>query len=59
MRHKILRLIAVILLGAFVFAKANPMDPTVIKINAFLGRKQELILTGMTDTGENLPTDLT
>jgi len=45
MKHKILRIIVVILLGLFVFAKANPTNPTVLKVNSFLGRKQELILT--------------
>ena len=59
MKHKILWLIVVILLGLFVFAKANPTSPVVIKVNSFLGRKQELILTWATDTGESLPTDLT
>lgn len=59
MKHKILRLIVVILLGLFVFAKANPDNPTVIKVNSLLGRKQDLILTWVTDTGETLPTDLT
>lgn len=59
MKHKILRIIVVVLLGLFVFAKANPTNPTVTKVNSFFGRKQELILTWATDTGESLPTDLT
>ena len=59
MKHKILWLIVVILLGLFVFAKANQTNPTVMKINSFLWRKQELILTWVTDTGETLATDLT
>ncbi|MEI8091211.1 MAG: hypothetical protein WCG98_02990 [bacterium] len=46
-------------MGVFIFAKANPTNSTVMHINSFLGWHQEVLLTGMTDTGETLPTDLT
>ena len=59
MKHKILRLIAVLILGLFVFVKGNPTDPMSIKINTFFGREQTALLTGTTDVPENLPTDLT
>lgn len=59
MRFKLLWIPLVIILGLYVFAKANPMNPTVMQVNEFFGRNQQLLLTGMTDTGETntLPED--
>jgi len=59
MKHKILRLIAVLILGLFVFVKGNPTDPMSIKINSFFGREQTTLLSGATDVSEKLPSDIT
>lgn len=59
MKHKILRLIAVLILGLFVFVKANPTDQLSTKINTFFGREQTTLLSWVTDVPENLPTDVT
>lgn len=59
MKHKVIWIIAIILLGGYFFAKANPDNTLVVKMQTALGRKTTAIMTGLTDTGETLPTDLT
>lgn len=59
MKHKVIWIIAIILLGGYFFAKTNPDNTLVVKMQTALGRKTTAIMTGLTDTGETLPTDLT
>lgn len=58
MKHKILWLAIVIVLGAYFFAKANPTDPTVIQVTNFLHIQWWQIMTGLTDVKEADPGDL-
>lgn len=55
MKSKIIWLIIVLILAAYIFAKANPNNPTVIKVQNMLGLETTQIMTGLTDTGEVLP----
>jgi len=57
MKHKILWILIVLLLGAYFFAKANPEYPTVIKVRTFISIRWEQIMTRFHDASTKTPRD--
>lgn len=55
MKSKVIRLIIVLILGAYFFARTNPDNAVVVKVQNRFGWETHQTMTGLTDTEEALP----